>query len=75
MPLKHRRILDLNEESFGILDVASLFQGDFPGRLYKSFDHHVLMIENDLGFHYSKDPYTRSIHNKPLLIEMQSCHL
>ena len=23
MPLKHRRILDLNEESFGILNVAS----------------------------------------------------
>ena len=59
MPLKHRRILDLNEESFGILDAASLFQGDFPDHLYKSFDHHVLMIENDLGFHYSKDPYIR----------------
>ena len=59
MPLKHRRILDLNEESFGILDVTSLFQGDFLGYLYKSFDHHVLMIENDLGFHYSKDPCIR----------------
>ena len=42
MPLKHRRILDLNKESFGILDVVSLFQGDFPGRSYTSFDHHVL---------------------------------
>ena len=41
MPLKHKQILDRNEESSGIPDVASLIQEDLSGRLYRSFDHHV----------------------------------